>query len=151
MSVLWNETVDVGWSSTRVLVESLSRADIARYAGASGDVNLVHIDEPFAQMAGHPSVIAHGMHTMGMAGTFLVSTVGHRALRRFSGRFLAPVLPGERLDCTITVSHLVEEPEAREVVLDLIITLGGGKVVFTGEAVAREPNEELFDPGHGLT
>jgi peroxisomal enoyl-CoA hydratase 2 len=135
---LWAEDVTVGWSSSRVLTDSLSRADIARYAGASGDVNLVHVDEPYAQQAGHPAVIAHGMLTMGLTGSFLTSLVGHDSLVRFGGRFVAPVLAGDRLSCTATVGELLRGRPTREVVLQLRTVSGEDTVVFKGQALARE-------------
>ena len=45
----------------------VSRADLVRYAGASGDFNPIHWNQDFAQGVGLPNVIAHGMFTMGAA------------------------------------------------------------------------------------
>ena len=36
----------------------ITRTDIVRYAGASGDLNPIHHDEGFATSAGFPSVLA---------------------------------------------------------------------------------------------
>lgn len=80
---------------------TVTRAAIARYAGASGDVNRVHVDEPFALAAGHPAPLAHGMLTMGLTGSALTSAFGHARVASFGGRFLAPVLAGDRLTCML--------------------------------------------------
>ena len=45
-----------GWTRTERLTPALSRQDIARYGGVSGDVNLIHVDEPYALAAGHPGL-----------------------------------------------------------------------------------------------
>ncbi len=45
----------------------VSRADLVKYAGASGDFNPIHWNQDFAQNVGLPNVIAHGMFTMGAA------------------------------------------------------------------------------------
>ncbi|MFP6816900.1 MAG: MaoC/PaaZ C-terminal domain-containing protein, partial [Pseudomonadales bacterium] len=54
--------LNVGDTYSECLVENLSRTQIVQYAGASGDYNPLHSDEVFTtQMAGYPSVFAHGM------------------------------------------------------------------------------------------
>lgn len=75
----------------------VSRTDLVRYAGASGDFNPLHHDDAFARAAGLPGVMAHGMFSAGLLGSFLVSWVGERPIRRFKMRFLAPVWPGDIL------------------------------------------------------
>ena len=55
----------------------VTRALLVRYAGASGDFNPIHHDEPFATgAAGYPSVFAHGMLTMGLTGRLLTTPYG---------------------------------------------------------------------------
>ena len=74
---LSKSNLTVGHSHSAVVVENLSRTQIVQYAGASGDYNPVHSDEVFAtQVAGYPTVFAHGMLTMGLTGTMLTDFVG---------------------------------------------------------------------------
>jgi acyl dehydratase len=130
----------VGDTVTECLVEKVSRAHIAQYAGASGDFNLVHVDEEFAvEYAGRPSVIAHGMWTMGLAATFLTSLVGPGRVRRFGGRFRAPVVPGDRLSCTAVVEAVVAEEDGRDLLIHLRMTNADGQAVFDGQASVRGP------------
>lgn len=75
----------------------VSRTDLVRYAGASGDFNPLHHDETFARAAGLPGVMAHGMFSAGLLGSFLIAWVGERPIRRFRVRFLSPVWPGDTL------------------------------------------------------
>lgn len=75
----------------------ISRVQIARYAGAVGDFNPIHLDEEFARAAGLPSVIAHGPLTLTLAIDVLVSQLGADALRGFTARLRAPVRPGDTL------------------------------------------------------
>lgn len=49
------------------LTVTFTRADLVRYAGASGDFNIIHWNERTALSVGLPGVIAHGMLTMGHA------------------------------------------------------------------------------------
>jgi acyl dehydratase len=75
----------------------VNRVQIARYAGAVGDFNPVHVDEEFAKQAGLPSVIAHGPLTVALALDAVVEQLGPRALRTATARLLAPVFPGDQL------------------------------------------------------
>lgn len=78
-------------------IAALTRVQIARYAGAVGDFNPIHVDEEFARAAGMPSVIAHGPLTLTLAIDALIAQAGSDALRRFGARLKAPVVPGDSL------------------------------------------------------
>ena len=72
--------LNVGDTYTECLVEDLKRTQIVMYAGSSGDYNPVHTDEKFTkEIAGYPSVFAHGMLTMGMTGR-MVTTMSAMAV-----------------------------------------------------------------------
>lgn len=142
MTALWDDQVVVGRTEVRRLVESLSRAHIAQYAGASGDFNSVHVDEPFARSVGRTTVIAHGMLTMGLVGTFVRSLAGTGAVRSFGGRFMSPVVPGESLDCTATVEEVVRVAGGGHgfaVRLRLDVVTADGRTVFSGNADVQGP------------
>ena len=59
-----------------VITHKLSRTDLVKYAGASGDFNPMHHDEILAKAAGQPSVFGHGMYSMGLLGSALTDYVG---------------------------------------------------------------------------
>ncbi|MEJ2868387.1 MaoC/PaaZ C-terminal domain-containing protein [Actinomycetospora sp. OC33-EN08] len=72
---------------------TLTRADLVRYAGASGDLNPIHWSERTATAVGLPGVIAHGMLTMALAAQFVADWAGDpAAVRSFSTRFTRPVV-----------------------------------------------------------
>lgn len=78
--------------------QPLTRADLVRYAGASGDFNPIHWDEEAARAVGLPGVIAHGMLTMGVAARAVAALAGDpRAIRRLKVRFPAVIQPGQTL------------------------------------------------------
>ena len=54
----------------------VTRRDLVRYAGASGDFNVIHWNERVARSVGLPDVIAHGMLTMALAGRFVTEWAG---------------------------------------------------------------------------
>ncbi|CAM06039.1 MaoC dehydratase-like protein [Saccharopolyspora erythraea NRRL 2338] len=71
----------------------VTRADLVRYAGASGDFNPIHWNERFATEVGLPDVIAHGMLTMALAGRLVTEWTGDPgAIANYSVRFTRPVV-----------------------------------------------------------
>jgi acyl dehydratase len=76
---------------------AVSRVQIARYAGAIGDFNPMHVDEQFATASGMPSVIAHGPLTAAIVLDLVVGQVGPEGLLSAEVRFKAPVFPGDEL------------------------------------------------------
>jgi acyl dehydratase len=75
----------------------LTRTDFVRYAGAGGDLNPIHHDEPMAQAAGMPTVFAMGLLHAGMLGIQLARWVGPDNVRAFAVRFTGQVWPGDVL------------------------------------------------------
>lgn len=130
--------LEVGATFEATLVEDLKRTQIVQYAGASGDYNPLHTDEVFAtQVAGYPSVFAHGMLTMGMTGRLLTDTVGDGRLTSFGGRFTSQVWPGDTLTATATVEAVREEGGQHLVDLSVHTVNQDGVAVFSGTATAR--------------
>ena len=101
------EQLSVGTTYTAQLVEDLKRTQIVQYAGASGDYNPLHTDEVFAtEVAGYPSVFAHGMLTMGMTGKMLTDYVGDGRLTQFGVRFTNQVWPGDDLEASAILESI---------------------------------------------
>lgn len=124
----------VGDRFEQVLVEDLKRTTIVQYAGASGDYNPLHTDEVFAtQVAGYPSVFAHGMLTMGMTGRLLTDTFGVTAITRFGGRFTSQVFPGDTLTGVLTIDAI--DGDVAEVTV--VTRNQDDVVVFQGTGAAR--------------
>jgi len=127
----------VGATFDAVVVENLTRTQIVQYAGASGDYNPLHTDEVFAtEVAGYPTVFAHGMLTMGMTGRLITDTVGDGRLLSFGGRFMAQVWPGDTLTARAVVTDVSEQDGRRTARLDVETTNQDGTPVFRGYATA---------------
>lgn len=124
----------------QVLVEDLKRAQLVMYAGASGDYNPIHTDEPYTRdAAGYPGVFAHGMLTMGMTGRAITALVGAANVRKFGVRFTNQVWPGDSLTATTRVETVREEGGERLVELSVATTNQKGETVLTGTATAIVP------------
>lgn len=85
-------TIAVGDQLPEVAVQ-FTRADLVRYAGASGDLNIIHWNERTALAVGLPGVIAHGMLTMGQALNVVTRwTQDPTAVVDYQVRFTRPVV-----------------------------------------------------------
>ena len=108
-----------------LVVGPLTRTDLVRYQGASGDMQPVHHDEEFARAAGYDQPLSLGMLHAGLLGSWASSWLGAQAVRRFRVRFTAQAFPGDTLTCSGSV---VEERPA-EVDIELACTTQTGAVV----------------------
>jgi len=130
--------VKVGDSKSQVVVDDLTRTQIVQYAGASGDYNPLHSDDRFTvEVAGYPSVFAHGMLTMGMTGRVLTDWFGVEGLTNYGVRFVKQVWPGDTLTATATVTAVREEEGATLADLTVETKNQDGEVVLSGTATAR--------------
>src|ERR1700760_1766580 len=109
------DAVKVG-DEAPVISHKLTRTDLVKYAGASGDFNPMHHDEVAAQQAGQPRVFGHGIVSMGLLGTALTDYVGVGNVTRYQVRFARQTWPDEVLSSRIVVAGKREEE--REKLLD---------------------------------
>ena len=118
----------------------VTRADLVRYAGASGDFNPIHWNERVATEVGLPGVIAHGMLTMALAARAVTAWAGDpAALVEYHVRFGRPVVvpddgTGARVTVRGKVGALGDDGRAR---VDLTVTSGGEKVLSLARATVQ--------------
>ncbi|GGK93088.1 MaoC family dehydratase [Mangrovihabitans endophyticus] len=120
---------------------TVTRADLVRYCGASGDFNPIHWSERTATDVGLPGVIAHGMYTMALAGRALTAWAGGSdAVVEFSVRFSRPVpVPDTDEGTEVVVSGTVKEvTEDGLTKISLTATCHGEKVLSLGQAIVRK-------------
>ncbi len=129
------EVVNVG-DEAPVISHKLTRTDLVRYAGASGDFNPMHHDEVGAKAAGQPSVFGHGMFSMGLLGTALTDYVGVGNLTRYQVRFARQTWPDEVLSSKIVVTAKREEDGKKLIDLSVSLANADGENKVVGEATA---------------
>jgi acyl dehydratase len=121
----------------------LKRVNLVKYAGASGDFNIIHWNERVATSVGLPNVIAHGMLTMAQAGNFVTEWAGGDpgAVVDFGVRFSAMVpVPDDDEGATVAVSGKVAKKLGdNKVEVDLVARCGDAKVLSRSRAVVRLP------------
>jgi acyl dehydratase len=116
----------------------IRRADLVRYAGASGDFNVIHWNERVARSVGLPDVIAHGMLTMALAVRVVTDWAGDPArVVEYGVRFTRPVpVPDDDEGATLEVTGVVAADLGDgRVRVDVTATSGGQKVLGRAQAV----------------
>ena len=118
---------------------AVTRADLVRYAGASGDFNPIHWSDRVATSVGLPGVIAHGMYTLALASRAVVAWAGGvDRVVEFGGRFTKPVeVPDDDIGTTVRVSGTVADVTDGLARIDLTVTCGGTKVLGMTRALVR--------------
>lgn len=119
----------------------VTRADLIRYAGASGDFNVIHWSERHARGVGLPGVIAHGMFTMALVGRAVTTWAGAAdAVVEFSVRFSRPVpVPDTDEGTEVEVSGVVKEVTDDGLTrIAITATCGGEKVLSMANATVRK-------------
>jgi len=120
---------------------ALTRADLVRYAGASGDFNPIHWSDRVAADVGLPGVIAHGMYTLAVAGRAVSQWAGGPdRVVELGARFTRPVVvPDDERGAQVQVSGQVLDGDAGTVRIDLTVSCEGAKVLGQARAVVRVP------------
>ncbi len=134
------EDLDVG-ATAPVVEHRLTRTDLVRYAGASGDYNPMHHDEVKATKAGMPSTFGHGMLSMAILGRALTDWLGADALADFSVRFSKQTWPGNTLSTHVEVTEKRKDGDHNLVDLDCRVVNQDGDVVVQGKATAALPTQ----------
>jgi acyl dehydratase len=118
----------------------VTRLDLVKYAGASGDFNPIHWSDRHATRVGLPGVIAHGLLTMALVGRALTGWAGNPAgIIDFNVRFTRPVVvpdtdEGAELVVRAALREWTDEGYA---VLDLTVTCAGDKVLSQARATVQ--------------
>lgn len=144
------DAIEVGDAIPPYTAAPITRTQLVRYAGASGDFNPLHNDDTFARMIGMDNVIAHGMFIMGIAGEAITAWIDNKYLRRFSVHFLSMTQPVNLDDfektkgrATITVRGKViekyEENGEKRIRCEIIAQDAQGSRKLTGFFVVALP------------
>ncbi|BCU82572.1 MaoC family dehydratase [Polycladomyces abyssicola] len=115
-----------------VTLPPVTRLQLIKYAGASGDFNPIHTIDEAAEQAGLPGVIAHGMLTMATLGRLFTPYLDKGFIQRFYTRFAGMVFVGD----VLTISGKVVETQYTE----------DGELV-TFDVFAKNQKEEVVAKG----
>ena len=120
---------------------TVTRADMVRYAGASGDFNPIHWSDRVATSVGLPGVIAHGMYTLALAARALDTWAGGPGrVVELGCKFTKPVVvPDDDTGAEVVVHGTVKAVTDAGAQVALEVTCGGEKVLGMPRAVVAVP------------
>ncbi|MEH6996256.1 MaoC/PaaZ C-terminal domain-containing protein [Neobacillus drentensis] len=104
--------LQVGESVKEIQLDPVSRIDLIKYAGASGDFNPIHTIDEEAKKAGLPGIIAHGMWTMGNLAKLFTPYFEEGFVKDYSIRFKGMVFLNDVITLEATLKE-VDEPNLR--------------------------------------
>ena len=116
---------------------TITRADLVRYAEASGDHNPIHQDDAVATSVGLPGVIAHGMYTMALAARAVSGWYPGAEVVSFGCKFTNPVAVPAEGGVEIEVAGEERSTDDGLTTVALTVTCGGQKVLGMPKAVLR--------------
>jgi len=126
--------LSVGSALPELRKEAITKLQLVKYAGASGDYNLIHTDDETARRVGLDGVIAHGMLSMAFLGEYLCWLTGPTSIRRLTARFAEMVRPGDVLTCRARVKALEQDAGGQRMTLELWAEDQRAQQVTFGEA-----------------
>ncbi|WP_281863575.1 MaoC/PaaZ C-terminal domain-containing protein [Planomicrobium okeanokoites] len=119
----------VGESLPVIGLEPVSRLDLIKYAGASGDFNPIHTIDEEAERAGLPGIIAHGMWTMGNLAKLFTPYLDEGFIETYSIRFKGMVFLGD----VISLQAELKEKESDRLIFEVAAVNQDGKRVLSGQ------------------
>jgi 3-hydroxybutyryl-CoA dehydratase len=139
MNGLYLQDLKVGMSA--MFGKTVTEADIAGFAGVSGDTNPIHLHDGFARTTRFGQRIAHGM----LSGSFISTVIGTKlpgpgaVYISQSMNFMAPVIIGDTITAIATITAI--DAQRRRVTLKTQC-VNGDKVVIDGEATVLVPRRD---------
>jgi len=129
---------DLAPGMTALYAKTVTDADVVLFAGISGDVNPVHLNQEFADRTMFRGRIAHGMLTASFISTVIGTKLPGPGCIYVSQnlKFKAPVRVGDTVNARVTITS-VDEARGR-IAVETTCTVGN-VVVIAGEAVLLVP------------
>ena len=138
-------TVHTGLETVRVglcerFTKTVSESDVYLFAGITGDLHPLHVDETFARTTRFKTRIVHGALLAGFISTVMAQINSHLpppggVSTRYDIRFVGPVILGDTITTSLTVEEI--KPEEREIILSARCVNHRGDTVLKGRTFMK--------------
>jgi acyl dehydratase len=125
------EQLKIGESLHEIQLDPVSRMDLIKYSGASGDFNPIHTIDDEAKKAGLPGIIAHGMWTMGNLAKLFTPYYEEGFIQDYSIRFKGMVF----LNDVVTLKATLKDVNENRLRFQVQAVNQNGSEVLKGEVV----------------
>lgn len=132
-------TLDIGDSLPPLKKPPITKVQLVRYAGASGDFNPIHTDDEMARRAGLKGVIAQGLLIMGFAGQAITQWIPKKHLKRFKVRFTDVTYPGDIITVKANIVKKVRTENEIQIVCEIKAENQDAQLKLAGEFEASLP------------
>ncbi|MFJ8259547.1 MaoC family dehydratase [Peribacillus asahii] len=129
---------DIQVGDVESFIKTITDSDISQFAGLTGDINPIHLDEEFAKETPFKERIAHGLLT----GSFISTVIGTKLpgvnsiYLSQNFKFTAPVKIGDTIKATVEV---VEKRDDKKIIkLKTQVLNQHEEMVVDGEAVVMK-------------
>jgi acyl dehydratase len=130
--------LELGESLPEIQLSPVTRLDLIKYAGASGDFNPIHTIDEEAKNAGLPAIIAHGMWTMGSLAKLFTPYVDAGFIQDYSIRFKGMVF----IDDILTLKASLTEKDSKELTFTVAAVNQHEKDVVNGRIIFSKYTSE---------
>ncbi|MEG0383540.1 MAG: MaoC/PaaZ C-terminal domain-containing protein [Solibacillus sp.] len=134
---MFYEDIQEGYEFPILVKDPVTRVQLVRFAGASGDFHPLHLVEEVAEKAGM-KIIAHGMLVMGMLTHGVTSWVSRKNINKISVRFSKMTFPGETIHI---VGKVLEKKGDNTVLAEVFAKNSEGEVKVAGTFEATIPSK----------
>ena len=134
--------MEVGDMLPAVVKDPVTKVQLVRYAGASGDFNPLHTDDAAARKAGLKGVIAQGLLIMGFVGQAITRWVSGRDLKRLQVRFKGMTFPGDTISVSATVAEKSVEGENLRILCHTEAKDQKGEIKLSGQFEVLHPMDK---------
>ncbi|RLL46866.1 3-hydroxyacyl-ACP dehydratase [Oceanobacillus piezotolerans] len=135
---MYFDEFNVGDSFPVLKKEKITRVQLVKYAGASGDFNPLHTVEEVGEQAG-TGIVAHGMLIMGMAAEGITNWIPRKQIKNFKVRFKKMTRPGESIHIS---GKVLEKRESNTIVGEVLACNTDGEVKLAGTFEAIIPSRD---------
>jgi 3-hydroxybutyryl-CoA dehydratase len=120
--------------------KTIGESDVYLFAGITGDLYPIHVNEEFARATRFRARIAHGALAVGM----MSAAIGGLSLRvpppgvvsvRYDVTFTAPIYFGDTITAEVSVAE--KHDERNEIILRAVATNQRGETVLEGRTVQK--------------
>ncbi|MCU6598960.1 MaoC/PaaZ C-terminal domain-containing protein [Peribacillus frigoritolerans] len=134
---MFYEDLQEGYTFPVLKKDPITRVQLVKFAGASGDFNPLHTVEEVGQQAG-TGIIAHGMLILGMASQGVTTWIPRKYVTKLQVRFRKMTLPGEEIQVS---GKILEKKEDNRVVGEVLAMNNAGEVKVAGTFEATLPSK----------